>query len=76
MKKTFKIIAFVLALGIVSGFTLGCKQNSINNNELELQNSNEILDSGEDNSRYCYPNGSKGSDQGGGTGNTSSFGGN
>lgn len=45
MKKTFKIIAFVMALGIVSSFTLCCKQNSIPSAELGSKNSNEILDS-------------------------------
>lgn len=76
MKKTFKIIAFVMALGIVSSFTLGCKQNSITDILLDSQDSNEILYSDEDNSRYCYPDGSKGGNQGGGTGNTSTLGGN
>ena len=75
MKKTIKIMAFAMALGIVSSFTLGCKQNSIPNILLDSQNSNEILDSDEDNSRYCYPDGSKGGNQGGGTGNTSTLGG-
>ena len=75
MKKTFKIIAFVMALGIASSFTLGCKQNSINNILLDSQNSNEILDSDEDNSRHCIPGEKKGSNQGGGTGNTSTLGG-
>ena len=76
MKKTFKIIALVMALGIVSTFTLCCKQNSINDILLDSQDSNEILYSDEDNSRYCYPDGSKGGNQGGGTGNTSTLGGN
>ena len=76
MKKTFKIIAFVMALGFISSFTFSCKQNSITDILLDSQDSNEILYSDEDNSRYCYPDGSKGGNQGGGTGNTSTLGGN
>ena len=75
MKKTFKIIAFVMALGIVSSFTLCCKQNSITDILLDSQDSNEILYSDEDNSRHCIPGEKKGSNQGGGTGNTSTLGG-
>ena len=59
MKKTIKIMAFAMALGIVSCFTFGCKQNSIPSISLDSQNSNEILDSDEDNSRYIIPGGEK-----------------
>jgi hypothetical protein len=76
MKKTFKIIAFVMALGFISSFTFSCKQNSITNIVSDSQNSNEILSSDEDNSRHIITGGEQGSNQGGGTGNTSTLGGN
>ena len=55
MKRNFKIFFFLCGLGFVSCFTLGCKQNLINNSYLDYSISDIDSEVDENNPRHCFP---------------------